>query len=196
MGKDAAALRDQLQPLPAQFAERLSPEVFPEGMPWGTRFAELGRIADTLGDAIARRLIEANVRRQADMPWAVSFSDGVDSSSNPFSTWIARWRIAAALLGQLLQPTEQNQHHVPNPGQDLRGRAFPNAACILSERDITVPEQLGLDPPVPSDQVQTIGDILDEGTCHPAAVILVQIHGAAPRAELGVLESDHLWRTQ
>src|SRR5512135_3568824 len=91
MGKDAAALRDQLQPLPAQIAERLSPEVFPEGMPWGTRFAELGRIAGTLGDAIARRLIEANVRRQADMPWAVSFSDGVDSSSNPFSTWIARW---------------------------------------------------------------------------------------------------------
>lgn len=66
MGKDAAAIREQLQPRLGQIARELAREVYPEGMPRGTKFSDLEDIAGALGDEIARKVIEANVREQAD----------------------------------------------------------------------------------------------------------------------------------
>ncbi len=52
MGKDVAAIRDDLKPLLSQIACQLGREVFPDGMPWGTTFSEL----EQLGDEIARAM--------------------------------------------------------------------------------------------------------------------------------------------
>jgi hypothetical protein len=66
MGKDAATIRHQLQPRLAQMARELGREVYPDGMPRGTKFSELEAVAGALGDEIARHLIEANVQGQAE----------------------------------------------------------------------------------------------------------------------------------
>jgi hypothetical protein len=66
MGKDAVSIRNQLQPRLAQMARELGREVYPDGLPRGTKFSELEDIAGALGDEIARHLIEANVAEQAD----------------------------------------------------------------------------------------------------------------------------------
>lgn len=68
MGKDAAALPDQVHPLLARIAGQLSAAIFPEGMPWGTRFDALESLAGALGDEIARQMIQANIRHQANAP--------------------------------------------------------------------------------------------------------------------------------
>ena len=65
MGKDAGTIPDEVRPLLAQIAGQLNAEIFPEGMPWGTKFDHLEALAGALGDEIARQLIQANVRRQA-----------------------------------------------------------------------------------------------------------------------------------
>ena len=65
MGKDAAAIRDQLQPQLAQIAQQLGRQVYPDGLPRDIPFSELEAIAGTLGDEIARQLIEAHVQEQA-----------------------------------------------------------------------------------------------------------------------------------
>ena len=65
MGKDAAAIRDQLQPQLAQIAQQLGRQVYPDGRPRGTPFSELEALAGALGDEIARRLIEVHVQEQA-----------------------------------------------------------------------------------------------------------------------------------
>ena len=65
MGKDAATIRDQLQPQLAQIAQQLGRQVYPDGLPRGTPFSELEALAGTLGDEIARQLIEAHVQEQA-----------------------------------------------------------------------------------------------------------------------------------
>jgi hypothetical protein len=66
MGKDAAALRNQLQARLGQIARELGREVYPEGLPRGTKFSELEAIAGALGDEIARQLIETHVAEQAE----------------------------------------------------------------------------------------------------------------------------------
>ena len=62
VGKDAATIRDDLKPLLSQIARQLGREVFPDGMPWGTKLSELELIAAGLGDEIARGIIEASVQ--------------------------------------------------------------------------------------------------------------------------------------
>jgi hypothetical protein len=52
----------------ARIASQLSNEVFPEGMPWGTKFDHLETLAGALGDEIARQIIEANICHQATAP--------------------------------------------------------------------------------------------------------------------------------
>jgi hypothetical protein len=66
MGKDAAALRNQLQSRLGQIARELGREVYPDGLPRGTKFSELEAVAGALGDEIARQLIEAHVAEQAE----------------------------------------------------------------------------------------------------------------------------------
>jgi len=66
MGKDAATIRDRFQTRLAQIARDLGREVYPDGLPRGTKFSELEAIAGALGDEIARQLIESNVQEQAD----------------------------------------------------------------------------------------------------------------------------------
>jgi predicted nucleic acid-binding Zn ribbon protein len=66
MGKDVAGIRDQLQSRLGQIARELGREVYPDGLPRGTKVSDLEAIAGALGDEIARQLIEVNVAEQAD----------------------------------------------------------------------------------------------------------------------------------
>lgn len=66
MGQDVSTLRDQSRPHVHQLVERLSQDVFPDGMPWGATFSELETIAAEVGDEVARRLLEAHLQRQAE----------------------------------------------------------------------------------------------------------------------------------
>jgi hypothetical protein len=66
MGKDAASIRNRFQTRLAQIARELGREVYPDGLPRGTRFSELEAIAGALGDEMARQLIEGHVQEQAD----------------------------------------------------------------------------------------------------------------------------------
>ena len=66
MGKDAAEIRLEFRSRLGQMARELAKEVYPAGLPRGTRFSELETIAGALGDEMARQLIEINVQEQAD----------------------------------------------------------------------------------------------------------------------------------
>ena len=66
MGKDAATIRDRFQTRPAPIARELGREVYPDGLPRGTKSSELEAIAGALGYEIARQLIEGNVQELAD----------------------------------------------------------------------------------------------------------------------------------
>ncbi|MGV1080873.1 MAG: hypothetical protein ACOYD1_13715 [Candidatus Nanopelagicales bacterium] len=66
MGRDAAEIRQEFQARLGQVARQLSRDLYPEGMPIGTKFSELEEIAGALGDEMARQLIELNVQEQAD----------------------------------------------------------------------------------------------------------------------------------
>ena len=66
MGKDAASIRNQFQTRLGQMARELGREVYPDGLPRGTKFSELEAIAGALGDEMARQLIEINVQEQAE----------------------------------------------------------------------------------------------------------------------------------
>jgi hypothetical protein len=66
MGKDAAAIRKEFQDRLGQMARELGRELYPDGLPRGTKFSELEDIAGVLGDEMARQLIEIHVRGQAD----------------------------------------------------------------------------------------------------------------------------------
>src|SRR5262245_23148364 len=68
MGKDAVRIPDEVHPLVERMANQLSEQVFPGGMPWGTKFDHLETLAAALGDEIARRMIQGNVRQQAATP--------------------------------------------------------------------------------------------------------------------------------
>jgi len=66
MGKDAAAIRAQFQTRLGQVARELGRELYPDGLPRGTKFSELEAVAGALADELARQLIEAQVRVQTD----------------------------------------------------------------------------------------------------------------------------------
>jgi predicted nucleic acid-binding Zn ribbon protein len=50
----------------SQIARELTRELYPQGLPRGTKFSELEAVAGALGDEMARQLIEINVQEQAD----------------------------------------------------------------------------------------------------------------------------------
>jgi hypothetical protein len=66
MGKDATTLRNELRVRLGQIARELGREVYPDGLSPDTKFSELESVAGTLGDEIARQLIETQVRGQAE----------------------------------------------------------------------------------------------------------------------------------
>ena len=66
MGKDAAVIRNELRVRLGQIARELGREVYPDGLSRDTKFSELEKVAGTLGDEIARQLIETQVRGQAE----------------------------------------------------------------------------------------------------------------------------------
>ena len=66
MGKPAGVIRDELRARLGQMARELGREVYPDGLPRGTRFSELEAIAGDLGDEIARQLIETHLGGQAE----------------------------------------------------------------------------------------------------------------------------------
>ena len=66
MGKDVAEIRKEFHPRLSQVARELARELYPDGLPRGTKFSELEAVAAALGDEMARQLIEVNVQEQAD----------------------------------------------------------------------------------------------------------------------------------
>jgi hypothetical protein len=66
MGKDAAEIREEFHSRLGQIARDLTRELYPDGLPRGTKFSELEAVAGVLGDEMARQLIEMNVQEQAD----------------------------------------------------------------------------------------------------------------------------------
>lgn len=66
MGKDAAEIRGEFHARLGQIARELTGELYPQGLPRGTKFSELEAVAGALGDEMARQLIEINVQEQAD----------------------------------------------------------------------------------------------------------------------------------
>ena len=66
MGKGAASLRNDFRIRLGQMARELGREIYPDGLPHDTQFSELEAVAGTLGDEIARQLIETQVRGQAE----------------------------------------------------------------------------------------------------------------------------------
>ena len=66
MGKDAGTVVDEMRIRLGQMARELGREVYPEGLPRDTKFSELEALAGSLGDEIARQLIETQVRGQAE----------------------------------------------------------------------------------------------------------------------------------
>jgi hypothetical protein len=66
MGKDGAAIRNEFRVRLGQIARELGREIYPDGLSRDTKFSELEAIAGTLGDEIARQLIETQVRGQAE----------------------------------------------------------------------------------------------------------------------------------
>ena len=66
MDKDTTTIRQQFHARLGQVARELAKELYPEGLPRGTKFSELEDVAGALGDEMARQLIECNVQEQAD----------------------------------------------------------------------------------------------------------------------------------
>lgn len=66
MGKDTAEIRKEFHARLGHVAQELARELYPDGLPRGTKFSELEAVAGALGDEMARQLIELNVREQAD----------------------------------------------------------------------------------------------------------------------------------
>jgi predicted nucleic acid-binding Zn ribbon protein len=66
MGKDAAAIRTEFHSRLGVMARELARELYPDGLPRGTKFSELEAVAGALGDEMARQLIEIHVQEQAD----------------------------------------------------------------------------------------------------------------------------------
>ena len=66
MGKDANEIRTEFHSRLGGIARDLARELYPDGLPRGTKFSELEAIAGALGDEMARQLIEINLQEQAD----------------------------------------------------------------------------------------------------------------------------------
>jgi predicted nucleic acid-binding Zn ribbon protein len=66
MGKDATEICREFHTRLNQIARELSGNLYPQGLPRGTKFSELEAVAGALGDEMARQLIEINVQEQAD----------------------------------------------------------------------------------------------------------------------------------
>ena len=66
MGKDAAAIRRKYQARLVEIARELGQELYPGGLPRGTKFSQLEEFAGALGDEMARLLIESQVGEQAE----------------------------------------------------------------------------------------------------------------------------------
>ncbi len=66
MGKDAATIREEFHARLGRVARELAKELYPDGLPRGTKFSELEAVAGALGDEMARQLIAINVQEQAD----------------------------------------------------------------------------------------------------------------------------------
>jgi hypothetical protein len=66
MGKGAAVIRQEFHSRLGEIARELARELYPDGLPRGTKFSELEAVAGALGDEMARQLIEINVQEQAD----------------------------------------------------------------------------------------------------------------------------------
>jgi hypothetical protein len=66
MGMEAGEIRKEFHTRLSQMARELSRELYPQGLPRGTKFSELEAVAGALGDEMARQLIEINVQEQAD----------------------------------------------------------------------------------------------------------------------------------
>jgi len=66
MNKNAAAVREAFQVRLGQMARELGRELYPDGLPRGTKFSDLEDLAGALGDEMARQFIETHVRGQAE----------------------------------------------------------------------------------------------------------------------------------
>ena len=66
MGKDAAEIRRAFHARLGQIARELTKELYPDGLPRGTKFSELESVAGALGDEMARQLMEINLQEQVD----------------------------------------------------------------------------------------------------------------------------------
>jgi hypothetical protein len=66
MGKDATTIRKEFHTRLEEMARELARELYPGGLPRGTKFSELEAVAGALGDEMARQLIAINVQEQAD----------------------------------------------------------------------------------------------------------------------------------
>lgn len=66
MGKDASEICLEFQERLGAMAKELVRELYPKGLPRGTKFSELEDVAGALGDEVARRFIEIGVREQAE----------------------------------------------------------------------------------------------------------------------------------
>jgi hypothetical protein len=84
MGKDAAVIRNELRVRLGQIARELGREVYPDGLSRDTKFSELEKVAGTLGDEIARQLIETQVRGQAE-DWSAEASCECPECGGPSS---------------------------------------------------------------------------------------------------------------
>jgi hypothetical protein len=80
-----ADVHAQLQPYLRCVVDQLLQRVYgPDGLPWGTKFAELEELAVGLGRAISRDLIESALARQAlDVPTHAESCPGCQASSRP-----------------------------------------------------------------------------------------------------------------
>ena len=66
MGKDAAAIRKEFHARLGRVAREFAKELYPDGLPRGTKFSELEAVAGAMGDEMAWQLIAINVQEQAD----------------------------------------------------------------------------------------------------------------------------------
>jgi hypothetical protein len=66
MGKDVPSIPDNLRPMLSQFADQIGREIYPNGLPRGTKFSQLETLSALIGDELGRSIIESQTRAQAD----------------------------------------------------------------------------------------------------------------------------------
>jgi hypothetical protein len=75
---DPAVAKAELENLLQGVAKQLIHRVYgPEGMPWGTKFADLEELAVQLGQAVSQSMVDQALARQADaVPVGADFCGG------------------------------------------------------------------------------------------------------------------------